>query len=189
MAHSADRDTAPAEHGHRKSVANDFLIICVGNPARGDDAAGPLVAQRLQETAPDLNVIETFQLQPEMVDDFASHTCVLVIDAQANANAPLSVRRIVPATEPGWYSHALSPEQLTGLYQSALKQPAPDTLAIGLQADTFELGAPPSAAMLVRTRVVANAVLRLCAQRDTQKTANDTLAFLEHHLLGVPDHA
>lgn len=189
MAHSAEHEATSVAKSPLESPANGLLILCVGNPARGDDAAGPLVAQRLCETAPGLNVIECFQLQPEMVEDLRSHACIVVIDAQVNTNAPLSVRRIVPATEPGWYSHALSPEQLTGLYQSALKQPAPDTIAIGLHADTFELGAPPSATQLARTRVVAEAILSLCVYRATNQAASDTLEFLERHLLGVPDHA
>lgn len=166
-----------------------LLIVCVGNPSRGDDAVGPLIACRLQETAPALTVIETFQLQPEMVEDLAGHTHVIIVDAQANASAALTLRRITPAHDLGWCSHALSPEQLAGLFQTAFRQPAPDMLAIGLKAESFELGAPLSPQALALIPVVSNTLVDLHARLQRDFMITDVQGFLHDSFATVQAHA
>lgn len=178
------------------SSVESLLIICVGNPSRGDDAVGPLVASQLQEQAPDLCVIETFQLQPEMVDDLADFEQIVIIDAQANANAALTVQRVLPANDLGWCSHALSPEQLAGLYQTAFKKPAPAMVTVGIKADSFELGAAPSSNTLALIPHVIKTLIDLHedfkvkrTQEQIERKRTDTLNFLTGKLLGASLHA
>lgn len=145
---------------------NSPLIICVGNPSRGDDAAGPLIAQALLNLTPSLNVIEAFQLQPELVEDMVGHATVLIVDAQANSDQALTLRRIEPADTLGWCSHTLAPEQLLGLYQTAYgsgeqSTALPEMITLGIQANNFELGAPVSEMVLSLIDPVTHALVNL----------------------------
>lgn len=168
---------------------NSPLIICVGNPSRGDDAAGPLIAQALSMLTPSLNVIETFQLQPELVEDMVGHTTVIVVDAQANSDQALTLRRIEPADTLGWCSHALAPEQLLGLYQTAyglVEQPTalPEMITLGIQANNFELGAPVSEMVLSLIGPVTHALVNLteALSHAPKKAGTDVLQFLQELL-------
>lgn len=148
------------------NTVNTPLIICVGNPSRGDDAAGPLIAQALLQLTPSLNVIETFQLQPELVEDMVGQNTVIIVDAQANTHQALTLRRIEPTDTLGWCSHALSPEQLLGLYQTAYgstENPAalPEMITLGIQANNFELGAPVSEIALSLIAPITDALVDL----------------------------
>lgn len=145
---------------------NTPLIICVGNPSRGDDAAGPLIAQALLKATPSLNVIESFQLQPELVEDMIGQHIVIIVDAQANTDQALTLRRIEPTATLGWCSHALAPEQLLGLYQTAYgsaENPAalPEMITLGIQANSFELGAPVSEKTLTLIAPITQALFDL----------------------------
>lgn len=169
--------------------ADSLLIICVGNPSRGDDAVGPLIAHHLREKAPALSVIETFQLQPELVEDLAGHAYIVIVDAQANTASPLTLRRITPVAELGWCSHAMSPEQLAGLYQSAFRHPPPDIVAIGLKADTFELGATPSAQALALIPIVTDSLVGLHTRLRQNAITSDATAYLQASFAKVQAHA
>lgn len=157
------------------------LIICVGNPSRGDDAIGPLIAEALQLQQPNLNVIETFQLQPELVEDMADHALVIILDAQTNTGESITLRRILPTSTLGWCSHALSPEQLAGLYQTAFAGPLPEIIAIGIQARQFELGTPPSHSALACVAPVVAALRQLvtCASLPAKEAFSRLQALLQ----------
>lgn len=165
---------------------NTPLIICVGNPSRGDDAAGPLIAQALLKATPSLNVIESFQLQPELVEDMLGQHIVIIVDAQANTDQALTLRRIEPTATLGWCSHALAPEQLLGLYQTAYgsaENPAalPEMIALGIQANNFELGAPVSEKTLTLIAPITKALVDLVdtLRNAPSQAAPDVLHYLQ----------
>jgi len=65
------------------------LIIGIGNPSRGDDALGPLAAQRLAELAlPGVEVLTDFQLQVEHALDLLGRREAIFVDAAATGEAP-----------------------------------------------------------------------------------------------------
>lgn len=165
---------------------NTPLIICVGNPSRGDDAAGPLIAQALLQATPSLNVIETFQLQPELVEDMVGQNTVIIVDAQANTDQALTLCRIEPTTTLGWCSHALAPEQLLGLYQTAYCSGAPPAalpamITLGIQANNFELGAPVSEKTLTLIAPVTRALVDLAGslRHSPSQAGLDVLHYLQ----------
>jgi len=131
------------------------LILAVGNPSRGDDALGPLLATRLQEwlglqhadLQRDVEVITDQQLLVEHVLDLQDRACVLFIDATAQGEAAVSLVAVTPLARPVPVStHSSSPTQLLSLYQQLLHAAPPPAHLLTLRGHGFELGAPLSEA-------------------------------------------
>ena len=136
------------------------LVIAVGNPSRGDDAAGPLLAERLsswlsdQDHDPDgadphhLTVLCDQQLMVEHAYDLRDRDRVLFIDAAARQGAPVHWQRVeASASGPAISSHQCTPSQLLHLCAHTLQIPPPDAWLLSLRGEGFELGSPVSAAM------------------------------------------
>ncbi len=79
-----------------------ILVLAVGNPSRGDDAFGPLLAQQLQtwlatQTADVQQAIELVTDQQLMVEhalDLQGREQVLFIDAAAQHDAPVALQTV-----------------------------------------------------------------------------------------------
>jgi Ni,Fe-hydrogenase maturation factor len=70
------------------------LVFGIGNPIRGDDAAGWILAERLAaHQLPGVEVRTGPQLQIEFVEDWARHDRVVVLDA-AISGEPVSLERV-----------------------------------------------------------------------------------------------
>ncbi len=126
------------------------LVLAWGNRARGDDALGPLFADRLRALAlPGVEVLEDHQLMPEHALDLAGRARVLFADAAAGLAEPFVARTLAPARDRSLASHALSPAALLQVCAD-LHAPAPPPPAwlLALRAESFELGAPPRPAAL-----------------------------------------
>ena len=92
------------------------LIIGYGNLVRGDDAVGCRAAYELEQLFcddPDVKVIASQQLTPEMAEDVAESNFVLFLDA-AVGEEPGTVRRTRVTPEPGptGFTHQLTPSAL-----------------------------------------------------------------------------
>ena len=59
------------------------LVVCYGNPLRGDDGVGWIVAEKLQQRSlPDFVFIQThIQLTPEQAADLSEADLAIFIDA------------------------------------------------------------------------------------------------------------
>ncbi len=94
------------------------LLIGYGNTLRGDDAIGPVVAERIERALPagqtDVTVMICHQLTPELAEDIAQFDRVIFIDAAENL--PPGEVRCVDLTDttasPGETSHAVDPAWL-----------------------------------------------------------------------------
>lgn len=136
------------------------LVIAVGNPSRGDDAVGPLLADRLTSwlsneartpdgSAPhDVAVMCDQQLMVEHAYDLRDRDRVLFIDAAAKQGEPVQWQPIeASASGPALSSHQCTPSQLLHLCAHTLQIPPPPAWLLSLHGEGFELGAPVSAAM------------------------------------------
>lgn len=136
------------------------LVIAVGNPSRGDDAAGPLLAERLSSWLSDqapslqgtdphhLTVLCDQQLMVEHAYDLRGRDRVLFIDAAARQGEPVQWQRVeASAGGPAISSHQCTPAQLLHLCAHTLQIPPPDAWLLSLRGEGFELGSPVSAAM------------------------------------------
>ena len=101
------------------SAAGRVLVIGYGNTLRGDDAFGPIVADRLRTAADSERVLilTCHQLTPELASDIAACEHVIFIDASIASPAGELVCRDLTAGEAaaGPLIHSLGPEQLLSL--------------------------------------------------------------------------
>lgn len=132
-----------------------ILILAMGNPSRGDDAFGPLLAERLSSwlslqpsvVQDQIDVICDQQLMVEQVDDLQGRRRVLFIDAAASGAPALRLTPVEPQTQvPTVQSHSCTPPQLLALYRHLLNLPPPRSDLLTLTGQGFELGAPLSGA-------------------------------------------
>ncbi len=113
-----------------------ILVLAVGNPSRGDDAFGPLLAQQLQawlaaQTADVQQAIELVTDQQLMVEhalDLQGREHVLFIDAAARHDAPVALQTVsktATASAPSGRPHGHGPDQgLAPHNHRALREPA-----------------------------------------------------------------
>src|SRR6185312_2569007 len=96
------------------------LVVGYGNRLRGDDGAGPWVAERLMETVSvDVHVLAAHQLTPEMAAKFIAVSTVIFVDAcLAKSGDRVRATRVEPATTANPLGHAVDPGALMALAQA-----------------------------------------------------------------------
>ncbi len=120
------------------------LVIGFGNRLRGDDAAGPLAAERVAEACRDDDSIRCMprpQLPPELAEDLSEVEAVIFLDADAEAE-PGTIRRrnIGPDPEASLATcHSLSPTQLCTLCRSVYGN-APRDVLLSIGAGNLDYG-------------------------------------------------
>ncbi|HEX9208428.1 MAG TPA: hydrogenase maturation protease, partial [Steroidobacteraceae bacterium] len=101
-----------------KPAVAPTLVFAVGNPSRGDDAVGPLLAERLlAECLPGVEVLTDFQLQVEHALDLEHRERVIFIDACVDAETPVVERELHADARFRHTSHALEPQQVLETYR------------------------------------------------------------------------
>jgi hydrogenase maturation protease len=117
-----------------------MLVIAIGNPSRGDDALGPLAAERIEAmNLPDVEVLVDFQLQVEHSLDLAGRRCVLFIDASASLDEPYVLAPVEPRCDASFTSHALAPSAVLFNFQQLIGEPPP-AWVLAIRGQSFELG-------------------------------------------------
>jgi hydrogenase maturation protease len=126
-----------------------LLVLAAGNPARGDDGAGPWLAARLG--GPGVEVIEDFQFQVEHALDLEGRAAVLFIDAAepGAAGGGLRLAPLQPAQALPALSHALTPAGVLHVAQR-LGRPVPPAWQLAVEGQAFGLGEGLGPAMLAR---------------------------------------
>jgi hydrogenase maturation protease len=120
------------------------LIVAVGNPTRQDDAAGPLLAQQLQQLhLPKTDITTAHQLTPEMAPDWSQRQNVLVIDASTQSTTTQITEITHAAPTPATASHNVSPQTITTLAK-LLYHHAPHTFTCSIPATSFNFSTTPS---------------------------------------------
>jgi len=123
------------------------LVLAIGNPSRGDDALGPLAAQRLEALGlPGVEILTDFQLQVEHALDLLGRRLVVFIDATASGEAPFELGPLEAAADFGYTSHSLSPASVLGTYCRLSGNVPPPSLLLAVRGHAFELGVPLSSA-------------------------------------------
>lgn len=130
----------------------ETLIIACGNPARGDDALGPALIERLSarssgiiETGQAFDLMTDFQLQIEHALDLQGRGLVVFVDAALGGPAPFSFVPVVPAPALSITTHALSPGGLLRVFMEAVGGQLPDCRLLAIRAYACEFGAGLSA--------------------------------------------
>lgn len=142
------------------------LLLGMGNPLRGDDAAGLLVARAVRERGPAGWAVRELEGEPvDLVDAWEGAERVVVVDAVAPAGEPGRVRCFdaaegpLPAELAGASTHVLGLAEAVELARALERMP--DRLAVvGIEAQGFALGAEPSPAVRAAAERVAERLLR-----------------------------
>lgn len=125
-----------------------LVVIGVGNPLRGDDAAGIMVARRLRVGA---RVLEQSGEATALLDALRGVAAAFIVDAAAGAQ-PGRLRRLDAAVQPlpqglfGASTHGLGVAEGVELAR-ALGTLPPVCVVYALEGERFETGAPLSPAV------------------------------------------
>ena len=129
------------------------LIIGYGSPLRGDDNIGCHVAQMLEDqyhNDPEVRVIGSHQLTPEMAEDVAASEFVLFLDAAAGMPAgKIQQRAVKPQPGPLSFAHYLDPAMLLAATME-LYGSVPRAELLTIMGAAFELGNGLSPAVMQR---------------------------------------
>ena len=137
-------------------ITPPLLVLAVGNPSRGDDAFGPLLAQQLTDwlaqQAPAwrqrVEVIPDQQLVVEHAYDLQGRQRVLFVDASVPGPQGVSLSPLPPPAlqisthqAPAWAhinSHRSSPQEILALYAGLLDHTPPQADLLTLPGHGFE---------------------------------------------------
>ena len=147
--------------GHRAPL----LVLAVGNPSRGDDALGPMLAEMVVAAAlPGVEVIVEFQLQVENALDLEGRERVIFVDAGVGTGGPYELRDAVAGDDFLHTSHALSPEAVLATYRRVKGEAPPPSRILCVRGESFELGEGLSEAAAMNLRTAGGLLLDLCQQ-------------------------
>lgn len=144
------------------------LVIGLGNPLRGDDAAGLEAARIIRERAPQAEVVTCEREPSDLIYLWEGASLAVVIDAVVGV-PPGTVHRLEveegggPA--PGWppsrtaSTHALDLPQIIELGRSLGRMPR-RLVVLGIAGQAFEAGAPMSDAARAGVDAAVPAILR-----------------------------
>lgn len=118
-----------------------WLVIGYGNPLRGDDGAGPRLAEQLAThvSAEQAKIIVAHQLTPELALELAAPGVrqVLFVDAQRQQESATLLSPIYPDAT-GSCGHQLSPQLLLQLSKQLYARPVPGWL-LTIAGEQFSL--------------------------------------------------
>jgi hydrogenase maturation protease len=141
-------------------------VSCVGNPLRGDDAAGLEVLRLLEGTLGDDVRLHGCEGEPvALLDAWAGCETAIVVDATRSGAQPGSVRRIpahdtrLPDDLTRSSTHVLGVGEAIELARALGKLP-PRTIVYGIEGSRFDTGGPLSPEVAAATVVVAAAIRR-----------------------------
>jgi hydrogenase maturation protease len=158
-----------------------LLVIGIGNPDCGDDAAGPMIARHLagksstraSDFPPQVTIIERSGDMLGLVEEWVGHEGVVLIDAAAPVTAAGTIHRFdllqdsLPAGLALASTHAFGVADAVGLARALDRLPA-RLVVYAVEGGTFQLGAPltPAVAAVVDTVAehVAEELHRLAAE-------------------------
>ncbi len=120
-----------------------LLVIAAGNPSRGDDALGPLLAERIAALElPDVEVLVDFQLQVEHALDLIGRREVVFVDAATSGDAPFTFTTACAQAGACVSTHALSPAAVLDCLTRIGKAELPRAHVLAIRGYGFELGTP-----------------------------------------------
>ena len=163
-------NASPAKPNMPDKAAESILVFAYGNPSRGDDALGPLLAEKLENCCqqPEVKFVCDFQLQIEHATDLHECERVLLIDAAASLQQPCQFYRVLEQTQTQYTTHGMTPGQLLSVYRQVYQQPAPATFMLALRGTRFNLGEPLSSVAKISLQSGFELAQALLAAHSTQ---------------------
>ena len=139
------------------------LIICYGNPLRGDDGLGWRVAERLRVAVqdPSVEILSLHQLTPELMDPISHADRAIFIDAcDGLVPGEIQERVVEPQTMGVAFTHHSTPAALLAGARSLYGR-APMATLITVTGADFSLSDELSPVVSARMDDVVSAALRI----------------------------
>ncbi len=141
-----------------------ILVAAVGNPDRGDDGVGPLVAQKLSGRLPaEARLVVRSGDMMSLIEDWAGFDAVIFVDAAASRGSPGRVHRIdlaeekLPPELSFTSSHAFGVAEAIELAR-VLELTPKRIVVYAIEGACFDAGAPFTPAVLSAAAEVADCV-------------------------------
>ena len=140
-----------------------MVVAAVGNRLRGDDAAGPLVADALRAARAPVHLVEAATDPLTLLDAWADDDTVFVVDAVASDAAPGTIHELgaddagLLPEPPGGSTHGFGLAATVALARTLGRLPRQLTI-LGIEGRQFEMGAPPHPAVRRAALVVAERI-------------------------------
>ena len=145
------------------------VVIGLGNPMRGDDAAGLAVAERLA----DLGAVAVAADPLRALEMWSADDHVILVDAMRSGAAPGTVTWFAAGAcgPAGTYtsSHAVGPVELIGLAEALGRMPARLDV-VGVEVGTVETGDPMSSSVVDAVERLATHLAADLATNLTERT-------------------
>jgi hydrogenase maturation protease len=139
-------------------------VVCVGNPWRGDDAAGLDVARRLQGTLPpDVELQEREGEPTALIDAWEGAQALWLVDAVSSGAPAGTIHRLdasdreLPAELFRASTHHVGLAEAVELARALGRLP-PYTVIYGIEGESFEVGDELTPAIATASEHVAEAV-------------------------------
>jgi hydrogenase maturation protease len=142
-------------------TSSALLVVCIGNPLRGDDGLGLAVGKALVARGLPAEAIRIVAgLVPELAPEVATADAVAFVDASATlAPGEMHVERLSADTESPRWTHHMDPASLLALAQAAYGRVPSETL-FTMGGRAWGVGEAMSAEVEVRVPELADLVLR-----------------------------
>ncbi len=125
-------------------MAAELVVIGWGNVARGDDALGPLLIERLSRfdraCGCRLRLVCDYQLQIEHLAELEAAARVLFVDADAALDRPCRFEAVAECLQTRYTTHGISPASLLAQYRQVYRSAPPPATLLRLGGRRFELG-------------------------------------------------
>jgi hydrogenase maturation protease len=143
----------------------ETVVIGIGNPDRGDDAFGRVVASRLRGRLPaSVRLVEADGEGTAILDELGKAAAAIVVDAAVSGREPGEIRRFDVSREPlpvakyGLSTHGFGLAGAVELARTLGALPG-RCIVYAVEASSFELGAPLSPELAPMVDAVADRVL------------------------------
>ncbi|HWR13795.1 MAG TPA: hydrogenase maturation protease [Terriglobales bacterium] len=147
----------------------DVLVIGYGNPLRGDDGVGPVIAEEIAKKICDpqskVQVVACHQLNPELAEAVADTREVIFVDASVELKpGDVRISSVKPDQfSPAGFTHSMKPSALLATASELFGQ-APPAKAVAIGAASFDIGMTLTpevrAAVRLATEVIEKEIAR-----------------------------
>lgn len=121
-----------------------ILLYGYGNLARGDDALGPALVEKVQSTMDDkLDYRVSMQLSIEDALNIAGYDKVIFADASRVVRSDYAIEKIQSSAQVSFSMHAISPAYVMHLCNTYMCE-SPECYVLHIRGSQWELGQPMS---------------------------------------------
>ena len=149
------------------AASSGLLVLCIGNPDRGDDGFGPAVAAELEGRLPDSAALATRSGDMlSLIEDWEGFDALICVDAAAPMTKPGTLHRIdlaeqdLPRELAAVSSHAFGLGEAVALARTLGLAP-PTIIVYAVEGENFDGGAPMTAAV---TAAIKPAAMQIAAE-------------------------